>query len=270
MESSRNTQRTSQRIVQITDCHLGASDSESLLGMNTQQGLSDVLALIAASEPEAERLLATGDLSNDHSVGSYERFLTSVSGQMQCPVHCLPGNHDHWQNMAQVLGTERMAQQVDLGPWQILMLNSQVLGKEHGDLADTELAFLQERLTSLQNKFVMICLHHQVVPVGSAWIDQYVVRSAARFFDVLSGFNNVKAVSWGHVHQLFDQQHNDVRLLATPSTCIQFKPGIDEFTVDDVMPGYRWFELYDDGHLETGIKRIASRDYGIDYGSSGY
>ncbi len=259
-----------QRLLQITDCHLGALASEELLGMNTQQGLTDVLSLIARCEPGAEHLLATGDLSNDYSPASYQRFLDTINTQISFPVHCLPGNHDHPDAMRDILGDERMARQIDLGPWQILMLNSQIIGREHGNLADIELDFLQERLQSLQDKFVIICLHHQVVPVGAAWIDQYIVRSADRFFEVLGQFSNVKAVSWGHVHQLFEQQRDGVNLMATPSTCIQFKPGIDEFTVDNLMPGYRWFNLYNDGRMETGINRVEPREYGIDYGSSGY
>ncbi len=259
-----------QRVLQITDCHLGASATETLLGMNTLQGLNDVLGLISANEPAVDHLLATGDLSNDFSLDSYQRFLTAVDNHIQCPVHCLPGNHDNPDNMHKVLGTERMARQVDLGPWQILMLNSQVVGKEHGNLAESELAFLQERLEQLQNKHVMICLHHQVVPVGSEWIDQYVVRSARRFFDIIAPYSNIKIVLWGHVHQLYDGHYGAAQLLATPSTCIQFKPQQDDFAVDDLMPGYRWFDLYDDGRYETGVHRVTAREYSIDYSSSGY
>ena len=113
-------------------------------------------------------------------------------------------------------------------------------------------------------------LHHQPVLVGSKWIDQYIVRNADAFFGVLDRFTNVKAVVWGHVHQDFSGKRKSVDLFATPSTCVQFKPLCDDFTVDTLMPGYRWFDLKDDGTLTTGIERVTGKEYVIDYKSAGY
>jgi len=48
----------------------------------------------------------------------------------------------------------------------------------------------------------------------------------------------------------------DVRILGTPSTCIQFKPGQDAFCLDDTSPGYRWMELLADGSIRTEVVRI--------------
>lgn len=59
-------------------------------------------------------------------------------------------------------------------------------------------------------------------------------------------------------------------MLASPSTCIQFLPDNDEFALDKRMPGIRWFELNADGTFETGVKRIAQKDYPIDFTSTGY
>ncbi|MBN9931387.1 3',5'-cyclic-AMP phosphodiesterase, partial [Pantoea agglomerans] len=42
-------------------------------------------------------------------------------------------------------------------------------------------------------------------------------------------------------------------VLATPSTCVQFKPHCTSFTIDTVAPGWRWFTLYPDGGLETSM-----------------
>jgi len=35
------------------------------------------------------------------------------------------------------------------------------------------------------------------------------------------------------VHQALDQNWEGLRMIATPSTCSQFKPGSDEFAVDN-------------------------------------
>ena len=116
----------------------------------------------------------------------------------------------------------------------------------------------------------LIFLHHQLVPVGSAWIDQYVVSNAADFFAITDQFDNIRAVSWGHVHQDFSRRRKHMKLYATPSTCVQFKPNSDDFAVDTAMPGYRWFELRSDGSFDTGVSRVTGKHYLIDYQSAGY
>ena len=116
----------------------------------------------------------------------------------------------------------------------------------------------------------MVSLHHQPVPIGSEWMDRYIVRNAQDFWAIVEPYANVKIVLWGHIHQEFSEQYKHIALLATPSSCIQFTPNKDEFEVQDAMPGYRWLELYDDGTFTTGVERVPVKDYGIDFTSVGY
>ena len=83
-------------------------------------------------------------------------------------------------------------------------------------------------------------------------------------------YNHVKAVVFGHVHQQFEVERNGVQLLSTPSTCIQFLPNQVDFGLDTVMPGYRWFDLFEDGSIKTSVERVSEKDYGVDYESGGY
>ena len=162
------------------------------------------------------------------------------------------------------------ARAIDLGKWLVLLLDSVVPFKVHGNLEQTELDYLERMLTDNPDKHLMIMLHHQPVLVGSEWIDQYILRNAEAFFAIVDRFPNVKAVVWGHVHQDFNSERNGVKLIATPSTCVQFKPNCDDFTVDTLMPGYRWFDLNDNGSFATGIERVTGKQYVIDYKSAGY
>ena len=72
----------------------------------------------------------------------------------------------------------------------------------------------------------------------------------------------------GGSRNAFDAERNGVRLLATPSTCVQFATGSDEFRVSDELPGYRWLRLHADGRLETGIERLAALDWTPDMNDS--
>jgi len=96
------------------------------------------------------------------------------------------------------------------------------------------------------------------------------LRNADELFAVLDAYPQVRAVLWGHIHQEFDQLRNGVRLLASPSTCVQFAPGSEEFQVDQEAPGYRWLRLHADGQLETGVSRVTGIPFEVDYSVKGY
>jgi len=259
------------RLIQITDCHLGPQQSETLLGLNTDQSLEDVLQLIQEAEPRFDHLVCTGDVASAGNVDCYQRFAQSIRRYFPQPLSWLAGNHDSAEIMASqqdALGIQ--GRLVTLGEWLLVLLDSSVPGQVYGQLAASELDFLAHVLEMHPDKHTIVSLHHQPVPVGSIWIDQYVVRNADAFFQLIDDHPQVKVITWGHVHQEFQMQRNNVTLVATPSTCVQFKPLCDDFTVDTQMPGYRWFELNSDGSFTTGIARVTNKQYVIDYKSAGY
>ncbi len=258
-------------LVQITDTHLGFSTGDELLGLNTDESLDDVLKLISRERGEPDVMVCTGDIASAGHHDCYHRLVEAVRHHFSGPLGWLPGNHDSAEAMsAPQLAKLAEARLMDLGPWLLVLLDSSVPSHVYGQLADSELAFLEQTLSASPDKHVMVMLHHQPVPVGSAWIDQYILRNADAFFTVIDRHAQVKAVVWGHVHQAFEKQRRGVSLLAAPATCIQFKPNSDEFAVDSAMPGYRWFELHADGRFSTGISRVSGKTYAINYQSSGY
>jgi 3',5'-cyclic-AMP phosphodiesterase len=58
------------------------------------------------------------------------------------------------------------------------------------------------------------------------------------------------------VHQPLDEMRDGLRVIATPSTCAQFKPLSDEFAVDDAPPAWRTLSLHADGRLETTLRWV--------------
>ena len=259
------------RLIQITDPHLGPLTSESLLGLNTDESLKDVLQLIAAEQAAFNYLVCTGDIASEGQDAAYLRYIDIVSQYFTVPLAWIPGNHDSAKIMARL--NHRLlpeARLIDVDHWRVILLDSSVPDEVYGNLDEAELSYLDEALASSGGRHVMVMMHHQPVPVGSDWIDEYVLRNADAFFAIIDQYPQVKALVWGHVHQEFSGQRNHIQLFATPSTCVQFRPQSSEFTVDDVMPGYRWFDLHDDGRIETGVSRVTGKHYVIDYKSVGY
>ncbi|MFO1370113.1 MAG: 3',5'-cyclic-AMP phosphodiesterase [Marinagarivorans sp.] len=259
------------RLLQLTDPHLGALAAETLIGLNTEESFKDVLSLIRDSGIDYDLIIGTGDISNDGSVASYQRFIDAVREYLpNVPLAWLPGNHDNPKNMATFPRQTVWIEDFSLGQWQFLLLNSRIPFEEGGELSPGELARLERALSLRPERNTLILLHHQPVPVGSEWIDQYVVKNAPQFFALLERFPNVKAVSWGHVHQAFEATRGALKLFASPSTCVQFTPESQNFQVDHLMPGCRSYLLYPDGSIDSTVLRAKDRIYCIDYSSTGY
>lgn len=258
------------KIVQITDSHLRKEPDGTLLGMNTRESLDAVLELIRHRTDSPDLILATGDLAQDGSFEAYKWFDQKMAG-FSCPVIWFSGNHDNPAMMNSAVASE-----ISLGKiwendfWKLIFLDTSVRSHVYGALAPSEIQFLAKELESAKEKHLAICFHHHPVPVGCAWLDTIGLQNKEEFFSITDQFNHVRLILWGHIHQEFDQFRKGVRLLASPSTCVQFKPHSSKFAVDDLAPGYRWLTLFADGRIETGVERADHIEFDVDLSSKGY
>ncbi|ROU10905.1 3',5'-cyclic-AMP phosphodiesterase [Kluyvera ascorbata] len=262
----------SVRVLQITDTHLFAKKDETLLGVNTWESYHAVLQAIHASARDADLVVATGDLAQDHSSAAYQHFADGIAS-FSAPCVWLPGNHDFQPSMYSTLQDAGIspAKRVMVGEhWQILLLDSQVFGVPHGELSDFQLEWLEKRLAEATERHTLLLLHHHPLPAGCSWLDQHSLRNAASLDNVLVRYPRVKNLLCGHIHQELDVDWNGRRIMATPSTCVQFKPHCANFTLDTVSPGWRWLELHADGSLTTEVCRLAGCEFHPDTASEGY
>ncbi|WP_095078120.1 3',5'-cyclic-AMP phosphodiesterase [Pseudomonas sp. Irchel s3h17] len=257
-------------LVQLSDSHLFAEADGTLLGMNTRDSLQQVIELALAQQSRIDLVIASGDLSQDGTLESYQQF-RQMSGQIDAPARWIPGNHDEPRIMAQAAVQSAFLEPVvDIGNWRITLLDSAVPGSVPGYLQDEQLQLLARALSEAPQRHHLVCFHHHPVSIGCAWMEPIGLRNPEALFAVLDRFTQVRAVLWGHVHQEIDQLRNGVRLIASPSTCIQFEPRSEDFKVDTLAPGYRWLRLLPDGGLETGVERVSGFEFQVDYGSNGY
>ncbi|HRL92017.1 MAG TPA: 3',5'-cyclic-AMP phosphodiesterase [Pseudomonas sp.] len=257
-------------LVQLTDSHLFANADGKLLGMNTHDSLQRVIERILDEQPQVDLILASGDLSQDGSLQSYQRF-RQLHEQIPAPARWFAGNHDELPAMqAACAGSDLLQPVTDLGNWRIILLDTSIPGAVPGHLSAAQLALLSTALSDAGERHVLVTFHHHPVSIGCRWMEPIGLRNPDALFAVLDGFPQVRALLWGHIHQEFDQLRNGVRLLASPSTCVQFAPGSEEFQVDQEAPGYRWLRLYADGRLETAVSRVVGIRFEVDYSIKGY
>ncbi len=257
----------SLHIVQVTDCHLGEREGDTLLGMDTDHSLVAVLDQLRRDCGVIDLLVVSGDLSSNGQAGAYHRLLPRLGGLAPHLVW-LPGNHDDVALMRQLAGAALMPARLELGGWQLLFLDSAVPGQVGGKLAASQLLLVEQALQ--QALPTLIFLHHHLFPVGCQWLDEQRVENAAELQVLLQGQDQVKAIVCGHVHQESDIQQGPLRQLTTPSSCIQFAPGSAGFALDSRNPGYRYLELAADGSLVTQVRRVQGQQFKVDRMASGY
>ena len=259
------------KVLQITDTHLFADSSGCLLGLNTEQSLNVITEDVRRNHLPADLILATGDLVHDGTPAAYRRIFSHLEN-FGLPVYCLPGNHDEARTLQRTLdkGTIKYTEHAHFGDWHFIFLDSTIEDSEGAHLTTAMLEMLERQLLSNPDCHTLVCLHHQPIQMGSCWLDTMAVDNAAEFFAIIDRYPQVRGILWGHVHQEYDGMHKGIKLMSSPSTCIQFLPGSDDFAVDTANPGYRWLDLYPDGRIETGVERIAVLNGSIDMASNGY
>ncbi|KPK59920.1 MAG: hypothetical protein AMJ59_08600 [Gammaproteobacteria bacterium SG8_31] len=243
-------------LLQLSDTHIFASCEEVREGVNTYDCFVRTLNhALANSDPDV--ILLTGDLAEDYSKEAYEKIrrLLEDAGR---PVYCLPGNHDHLGRMVEVLSEPpfHFMETLELGPWTVPLLSTWDGDRGGGRLGEEELSRLSAELRSTNADHALVCLHHCPIEVGSAWLDAVGLDDGDELLALVNEFPRVRAVLCGHIHQELDVISRGVRLMGTPSTCYQFKPGSERFTLDEKPSGYRILNLFPDGHIETRVLRV--------------
>lgn len=259
------------RIVQISDVHLCSDSKRTLLGVNTHESFLAVLDLLRSEQEKIDFLVFSGDMSQDASVTAYKNIATLLQ-PFQVPVYCVPGNHDDPQVMASVYpcDTVLLDRHILLKNWQIILLSSHKPGAVEGYLDHSQLHYLQQCLQAYPEHQAIVMFHHQPIPVGSRWLDQLGLTNAHEFWQTVAPYSNVKHVFFGHVHQVVEQEKNGIHCYSAPATCIQFMRKQAHFGLENLPPGYRWIHLYENGQLETGIKRTAQYIGVFDAKAKGY
>ncbi len=247
-------------LLQITDLHLQENPTDLMRGENVEARFCMVLDQLMSLSADA--LLLTGDLSH-HAPAAYER-LTSYLDELSYPSYWIPGNHDLPDEMRRYAGKGLGQKALRFQNWQVLMLDStsQPDGRGGGTLSAEELDFLHVELDATDSEHVLLVMHHNPVSVHSAWQDKIGLGQAARFWDVVARYPQVRAVIFGHVHQAWQLSRGDIQLFSSPATAPQFKKGCERSETEQdktlALPAYTAYTLHPDGKVDAVVNRVAS------------
>ena len=226
--------------IQITDHHLTGSDTELLNGFSTRHAFRSVFKHIAKNVGvNVDFVVSTGDIVDDPTELSYLSFLQmintrnvsakmpgplliSAEGLQDLPMYVLPGNHDDRNNFFKVLFPKSLSAHLMNATFthkgiQFICLD---FGPHSKAIAHSEtLDFLSRSLDS--NSPSIILMHHQLVNIGSRWLDEFMADDIHKFWDILSG-HHVLGIFCGHVHTTYERIVNDIPVYGLRSTACPF------------------------------------------------
>lgn len=258
-------------VLQISDLHILPGPGEKMLGVDTEFYFECILELAHQNRNRYDLILLTGDLAQNPCLESYQRIFKKIK-HYDTETICLPGNHDDFNLMTQVFNSGSVnCKNHKLFPyWQIVCLNSQIVGQPGGHLAERQLDQLEAYLKRHADMWTLIAVHHNCLATHSQWLDTMTIDNSAALFARISKYPKVKAITTGHIHQVMHREHQSILNLGTPSTCFQFTPNSENFSLDKTMPGYRVFQLFPEGTLKTEIYRLPGELNELTSSSSGY
>lgn len=242
------------RVLHLTDPHLFADPAEALRGTVTFASLQRVIEHVQRASWRADHLALTGDLIQDDSAAAYDNLKTLIRS-LDLPTLVVPGNHDVRSLMMQSLSAPDFdyCGSVTLGDWLLIGVDSCIEDSAGGRLSTDELTRLRRTIEGSTAKHILVCLHHPPITLNSRWLDSVGLANGSEFLSLIRESGRVRSIIFGHAHQAFDAFVDGLRILGTPSTCRQFEPGSDEFSLDDKPPAYRRIELLPDGLVHTEL-----------------
>lgn len=256
------------RLVQVTDTHLTGAANGELLGMNTARSARAVIDA-AKNSGAIDCFLVTGDIAADEQPKAYVQLEDMLGSDT--PSLWLPGNHDDIRSNSGPF-EPHLRRRLRTPCWDVVMLETQVQGEVGGALNTFEIGALAEAIDDAiaEDKYLLVATHHPLRSMASAWLDEQSVRNANEALTLLAQHADRSLMVSGHVHQESDAVVSGIRMLTTPSTCVQFAPQSEDFALDNVPPGYRSLRLYADGTVHTEVVRVSDENNRPLIGSSGY
>ncbi|MGB0937652.1 MAG: metallophosphoesterase [Colwellia sp.] len=254
-------------IAQISDPHLFECTEQCHHGANVYHNLTKVIESISIKD-EIDLIIFTGDLTQDHTENSYQRFveiftdIAKKSTNFSLPVFFIPGNHDEDALLKRYLNKVPFYSDktINWHNWQIQLLNSKS-STPSGLVSDNEILRLKESITQAAHQ--LLFMHHHPIDVGY-FIDKHGLINKERFWQEISLLNieqnpGVKAIACGHVHGAMDfpafSQNNSqcTRVLTCPATSIQFDQTKDHVAALPQSGGYRLITLHQSGDIKTKV-----------------
>ncbi|SHH76490.1 phosphodiesterase [Bradyrhizobium erythrophlei] len=194
-------------IAQISDLHIKPPGSLAYGRVNTASALERCVAALNAFRPRPDLVVISGDLADTPMAEEYEH-LKRLLARLELPFVGIPGNHDSRELMRAAFpdadyafASESLNQRVAVGGLDLVLLDSSVAGKPHGELDAATLQWLDATLASSPDRPALVFLHHPPFTTGIWHMDRQNLLNAGELATVVKRHPRVQLIACGHVHR---------------------------------------------------------------------
>jgi Icc protein len=193
-------------IAQISDLHIKSPDTLAYGRVDTASALERCVTTLNKFAPKPDLVVISGDLADTPTGEEYEH-LKRLLAPLKVPFVSIPGNHDSRQSMraafpqAYASASGPLNQRVEIGGVDLVLLDSSVPGKPHGELDAPTLQWLEATLVSSPHRPALLFLHHPPFKAGIWHMDRQNLLNAGELASVVRCHPRVQLIATGHVHR---------------------------------------------------------------------
>jgi Icc protein len=194
-------------IAQISDLHIKPPGVLAYGRVDTAVALERCVAALNAFRPKPDFVVISGDFADTPTMEEYE-YLKRLLGPLQLPFAGIPGNHDSRDMMraafphaAYAFSSGPLNQRIEIGGLDLLLLDSSVHGKPHGELEAPTLQWLDATLASSPDRPALLFLHHPPFTTGIWHMDRQNLLNAGELAPVIRPYPRIQLIAAGHVHR---------------------------------------------------------------------
>lgn len=236
-------------IAQISDTHLFGGKNQKINGANSYDHLRSVINHIVSLHNKPDLIVVSGDLSQDCTFESYQNLanLLNTSGIRYL---VLPGNHDDVTMINKVFDfnwvKDSVDYSVDFYDWYLYLIDTSYYPEDYGTISREQFARFEKEIRVNKNKPAIVFMHHHPLKINSLWLDKMMLREGDEFNRIVKQNPQIKAVLFGHIHQVYEDNINGIFYGSSPATSYQILPNAEMFAIEKLIPGYRLIELQED------------------------
>jgi Icc protein len=197
----------SVHIAQISDLHIKPPGALAYGRVDTARALERCVAALNEFAPKPDLVVISGDLADTPTMEEYDH-LKSLLAQLKLSFVGIPGNHDSRELMRSAFPLTSYAfasgplnQRIEIGGLDLLLLDSSVHGKPHGELDSATLKWLEAMLASSLDRPALLFLHHPPFKTGIWHMDRQNLLNADELAAVVRRHPRAQLIAAGHVHR---------------------------------------------------------------------
>ncbi|SDR79449.1 phosphodiesterase [Bradyrhizobium canariense] len=195
------------RIAQISDLHIKPPGSLAYGRVDTAKALERCVAALNEFSPAPDFVVISGDLADTPTSVEYD-YLKRLLAPLKLPFAGIPGNHDSRELMRAAfpqadyaLASGPLNQKVEIGGLDLVLLDSSVPGKPHGELDAPTLQWLDATLASSADRPALLFLHHPPFVTGIWHMDRQNLLNSSELAPIVRRHSRVRLIATGHVHR---------------------------------------------------------------------